>query len=138
MLQEALPGVDPTTSRRAARRVLAVDDNHDAADSLGWLLETLGAQVRVAYDGAEALRLIREWRPELVLLDVSMPGIDGLEVAAQVRADPGLDTVMLVALTGGGLDDDRRRSRQAGFDRHLLKPIDVDSLGAVLDEAQTH
>lgn len=135
MLQEASRAVDPSPSPQT-HRVLAVDDNHDAADSLAWLLETLGAEVRVAYDGREALQLIRDWHPELVLLDVGMPGMDGLEVAAQVRANRDFDDVMLIALTGAGLDDDRERARNAGFDRHLLKPVDPDRLSEVLEQAR--
>jgi len=124
------------TATAQGRRVLAVDDNRDAADSLGWLLRTLGAEAQVAYDGPTALQLICDWHPELVLLDVSMPGMDGLEVAKRVRSDPTLADVMLVALTGGGLEDDRRRSQEAGFDRHLVKPVDLGNLGEVLQDAQ--
>jgi CheY-like chemotaxis protein/two-component sensor histidine kinase len=116
----------------ASTRILAVDDNRDAADSLGTLLELVGAEARVAYDGASALAAIRQHRPTIVLLDIGMPDVDGYEVARRVRSDPELDGVTLIALTGWGQTEDRRRSQEAGFDHHLVKPVDLAALQALL------
>ena len=113
-------------------RVLVVDDNRDGADSLGLLLRFLGADVHVVYDGPAALAAIRTYRPAVVLLDIGMPGMDGHEVARLVRQEAELRGVVLVALTGWGQEEDRRRSRAAGFDHHLVKPVDAGALQALL------
>jgi len=126
-------------TRLAARRILVVDDNHDAASSLGRLLEVLGADVRVACDGREALEALDTFRPSVIVLDIGMPGMDGHEVARRVRQLPGGGNTMLIALTGWGQEEDRRRSQAAGFDHHLVKPADIGALQALLaalDEAQ--
>jgi len=117
----------------AARRVLVIDDNRDAADSTGMLLGALGAQARVAYDGESGLAAIKAWKPDAVLLDLGMPGMDGFEVARRIRADATLDALKLIALTGWGQQQDRQRTRDAGFDHHLVKPADPLSLQAALD-----
>jgi PAS domain S-box-containing protein len=114
------------------RRVLVVDDNPDGADSLAMLLRLEGQQVRVAYDGPAALALAREARPELVFLDLGMPDMDGFEVARRLRRDPELGGVVLIALTGWGQEHDRRRSAEAGFDHHLVKPVEPDAVREVL------
>ena len=114
------------------RRILVVDDNHDAADSLGMVLKFLGADTRVVYDGPSALAAIRSYRPTVVLLDIGMPGMDGHEVARRVRQEPELRNVVLIALTGWGQEEDRRRSRAAGFDHHLVKPVEAAALQALL------
>ena len=108
-----------------ARRVLVVDDNHDAADTLGELLSTLGAEVRVVHSGASALEAAEEFQPEVVLLDIGMPDMDGYEVARRLRAKPSHAATLLIALTGWGQDQDRRHSRAAGFDHHIVKPPDL-------------
>jgi len=114
-------------------RVLIVDDNTDAARTLGMLVETLGQnEVHVAYNGDDALRIAQEHRPDIVLLDLKMPGMDGYEVARRLRSESWGRDLTLVALTGWALEDHRRRSRDAGFDRHLTKPADVAALAAVL------
>jgi signal transduction histidine kinase len=118
--------------RAQARRVLVVDDNRDSAESLAALLGLLGHEVRQAYDGPRGLDLARTWVPDLVLLDLGMPGMGGHEVARRLRADPQLFDTTLVALTGYGAAEDRRTSREAGFDWHLVKPIDFDALEQVL------
>jgi len=115
------------------RRVLVIDDNRDAADSTAMLLGVLGAQPHVAYDGESGLAAIRTWRPDLVLLDLDMPGMDGFEVARRIRADAGTAGLPIVALTGWGQQQDRQRTLEAGFDRHLVKPADPQSLQAVLE-----
>ena len=122
----------PMRRYRGMTRVLVVDDNHDAADSLGALIGMLGADVRVAYDGRTALELFDAFRPAAVFLDLGMPDIDGYEVAHQIRSRPGARDTVLVALTGWGQERDRRRSAEAGFNRHLAKPADVETLQSVL------
>jgi signal transduction histidine kinase/CheY-like chemotaxis protein len=109
-------------------RVLIVDDNGDAAETLADVARLWGHEVQTAPDGASALRLLREFRPQIVLLDISMPGMDGYEVARRVRSCPELGPVSLIALTGHGQEQDRRRSLEAGFDHHLIKPVDPDAL----------
>ncbi len=114
------------------RRVLVVDDNRDAADSLSTLLKLLGADVFVAYDGPEALAILGQYKPEVVLLDIGMPGMDGHEVARRIRQQPEFQDVTLIALTGWGQQEDRHRSESAGFDFHLIKPADVNVLQSLL------
>jgi PAS domain S-box-containing protein len=114
------------------KRVLVVDDNQDAADSLGMLLQFLGAEVRVVHDGRSALAAMRANKPEVVLLDLGMPGMNGLEVARVMREDPALAGITLVALTGWGQREDRRRTHEAGFDYHLVKPADLSALQSIL------
>jgi PAS domain S-box-containing protein len=121
--------------RAPSRRVLVVDDNVDAAESLALALRLAGHDVRVAHDGPSALDAARAARPDVVLLDLGMPVMDGYEVARRLRREPGLDGVRLVALTGWGQEEDRRRTREAGFDGHLVKPVEVDIIQAVLAEA---
>jgi signal transduction histidine kinase len=110
------------------RKVLVVDDNCDAADSLAMLLGLAGADVHLAYDGASALKAIPVHRPHVVLLDVGMPGMDGYTVASHIRQDPQNNDMLLVALTGFGQEQDRKRSAAAGFDEHLTKPADLEVL----------
>ena len=114
------------------RRVLVVDDNRDVADSLGLLLQSLNVDVRVTYDGRSALEMISALKPEMVFLDLGMPEMDGYETARRLRQLPDGRAVQLVALTGRGQEEDRRRSLQAGFDKHLVKPVDVKLLQALL------
>ena len=117
----------------AHRRVLVVDDNHDAADSLGMLLEFLGAEVKIVHDGKSALAAMGEFNPTAVLLDLGMPGMNGLEVARRMREDPKFRDTTLVAVTGWGQREDRRRTHEAGFDYHLVKPADLGALQAILN-----
>ena len=114
------------------RRVLVTDDNVDAAEALGVLLEILGAEVRVVHDGPSALAAYADYAPDLVLLDIGMPDMDGYEVARRIRAAPGPHRAKLVALTGWGQAEDSRRAREAGFDQHIVKPADIDVLKALL------
>jgi PAS domain S-box-containing protein len=113
-------------------RVLLVEDNVDAADSLTILLELLGHDVRVAYDGLAALDAVRAGVPDVVLLDIGLPGLDGYEVARRIRGLAGAERVVLIALTGYGRDEDRARTQAAGFDLHLVKPVDPDALQGVV------
>jgi CheY-like chemotaxis protein len=126
-------GEQPTRTRKAfPRRVLIVDDNTDAADTLAVLLRIMGHDVRTAYDGPTALDSARAQPPDVVLLDIGLPGTDGLEVARRLRRDLGLTGASLVALTGFGQDEDRRRSEEAGFNAHLVKPVDLEALHDLL------
>jgi CheY-like chemotaxis protein len=117
---------------RERQRILVVDDNRDAADTLGDLLELMGADVRVVYDGASALEAISAFRASVVMLDLGMPGMDGYEAARRIRAQPGSGDTTLIALTGWGQASDRRRTQQAGFRHHLVKPVDIDTMQTVL------
>jgi len=126
--QQDKTGAETKPGMQAPTRVLVVDDNRDSADSLAILLRLQGHDVRVAYDGPAALKSIEQDRPQLALVDVGMPGMDGFEVARNVRGDPKFNDVKLVAVTGWGQEKDRRASAAAGFDHHLMKPISLDSL----------
>jgi CheY-like chemotaxis protein len=121
----------------AARRVLVVDDNRDAAESLGMILRLLGAEVRVAHSGPEALASLGDFEPSVALLDIAMPGMDGLELARRIREDPRFERVTLIALTARGQNEDRRRSLDAGFDHHLVKPADLGALESLLASSAT-
>jgi DNA-binding response OmpR family regulator len=115
------------------RRVLVVDDNADAADSLAMLLQVRGDEVRVAYDGEEALMAESEFQPQVVLLDIGMPKLSGYEVARRIRDARG-SGVLIIAITGWGQDEDRQRAREAGFDHHFTKPVDFAALLEVIDK----
>jgi signal transduction histidine kinase/ActR/RegA family two-component response regulator len=117
------------------RRILVVDDNVDSAESLGLLLRLSGHKVHTAYSGRSALEAAQLNRPEIVMLDIGMPGMDGLEVARRLRDELGLQDVLLVAMTGYGQDEDRRRSQLAGFNSHLVKPIDLERLNTLLEQS---
>ncbi|RPI41656.1 MAG: response regulator, partial [Betaproteobacteria bacterium] len=123
---------------RLRMRVLIVDDNVDAAQSLAMVLEGFGAEVCIAHDGTEALRLFPEQRPVAVLLDIGMPGMDGYEVARRMRAQYPDNPAVLVALTGWGQEDDRRRAHEAGFNHHIIKPADIDALRELLLSLEQH
>ncbi len=113
-------------------KVLVVDDNVDAAQSLGMLLETSGHHVLLAYDGASALRLVREFAPDVALLDIGLPVVDGFLVAKRIREDPALRNVLLVAVTGYGRDSDMQHAREAGFDHQLVKPVHYAQIEGIL------
>jgi signal transduction histidine kinase len=115
-----------------ARRILIVDDNRDGAESLAMMLGLWGHEVSIAYDGATALRLANSERPELVFLDIGLPEMDGYTVAQRLRAAPETNGLVLVALTGYGQDEDRRRSERAGFNLHLVKPLDPEVVQELL------
>ncbi|MDO9384976.1 MAG: PAS domain-containing protein [Hyphomicrobiaceae bacterium] len=120
----------------ALTRVLVVDDNHDAGDSLAMILEMLGADVRVARGGVEALETFSSYQPSVVLLDIGMPGMNGYEVARAIRSGYPGNPVVIVALTGWGQEEDRRRSKEAGFDHHLVKPAEIDALQELLSSIE--
>jgi PAS domain S-box-containing protein len=116
----------------AKKRILVVDDNHDAGDSLGMILERLGAEVRIVRDGPEALAAFPAYDPSVVLLDIGMPGMDGYEVARTLRERFPERNAALVALTGWGQEKDRQQARDAGFDHHLVKPAEIGALKELL------
>jgi CheY-like chemotaxis protein len=120
-----------TDFKAPPRRVLIVDDNEDAANSLAMILELGGHVTASVYTAAEALQRAAAFRPDVVLLDIGLPGMDGYEVALKMRELPGLRNIRLVAVTGYGRSDDRLRARDAGFDDHLTKPVEF----AVLERA---
>jgi PAS domain S-box-containing protein len=128
----ASPQADRIEPPAIGRRVLVVDDNLDGAESLSHMLGLLGHVTEMVHDGPAALDAVGGFRPEIVLLDIGLPGMDGYEVAHRLRAEPGTAEVILVALTGWGSGDDRRRTREAGFDHHLTKPVAPDELRRVL------
>jgi len=125
-------GPERRKSDLARFRILVVDDHHDAGDSLATLLRLLGHQVRVAYDGMAGLEAARVFRPQVALLDIGMPGIDGIELAKRLRREPEFDDMLMIALTGYGRDEDRRRSSEAGFNAHLVKPVDIAALNGMI------
>jgi CheY-like chemotaxis protein len=125
---------EPMTAQvpAASRRILIVDDNLDGAESLAMVLEEAGHTTHVAHDGVEAIAAAERVRPEAVLLDIGLPKLDGYEVCHRIRETSWGKPLLMVALTGWGQDEDRHRSRQAGFDAHLVKPVDFELLFKLL------
>jgi CheY-like chemotaxis protein len=135
------PAVSKLQSSRSAEtankkaRILVVDDNVDTVRGLERLLKLIGHETARAHDGHEALQLARKFRPEFILLDIGLPGMDGYEVAARMRQEEWCKDAVIVAVSGYGQDEDRRRSTEAGFDHHLIKPIDHDALLSLISPA---
>lgn len=131
---EATPWVMKTElpQPRPGRRIVVADDNRDAADSLAKLLTMMGNEVQTAYDGVDAVDLASQFRPDVVMLDIGMPRMNGLEACRRIREVPGLENAVMIAVTGWGQDEDRLRSKEAGFDLHLTKPIDPAALDSLL------
>ena len=117
-----------------ARRILVVDDNRDSATSLAMLLDLTGNETRTAHDGLEAVEAAATFRPEVVLLDIGLPKLNGYEAAHKIREQQWGKKMVLVALTGWGQEDDRQRSREAGFDGHIVKPVEYTALMKLLAE----
>lgn len=117
-------------------RILVVDDNKDSADSLAMLLRLKGNEIRTAHDGLEAVRVAETFHPELVLLDIGLPRLNGYDVARHIRQQRWSRDVILVALTGWGQDEDRRRSKEAGFNFHIVKPVELSALESLLADSQ--
>ena len=138
---EAEPPAAPTSQKagqaghQMPRRVLIADDNLDAAESLQLWLEMAGHDVHVAHDGHAAVAAAESLQPEVVLLDLGMPGLSGLEAARSIRQTPWGQTMVLIALTGWGQEEDRRQTREAGFDHHLIKPVSPDEIEALVRSA---
>jgi PAS domain S-box-containing protein len=126
----AVTGASTTSSTE--KRVLVVDDNRDSARSLAMLLEISGYTVDVTFDGPEALKMFEATLPDIVLLDIGMPGMDGYEVARRIRSTAHGSATLLIALTGWGQAEDKRRAAEAGFDHHLTKPVDLELLDSLL------
>ena len=122
-------------NKPSARRILIVDDNRDSADSLGMLLSMMGNKVYTAQDGLEAVGAAAAFQPDVVLLDIGLPKLNGYEACRRIREQEGGERMLLVALTGWGKEEDRRRSKEAGFDHHLTKPIEFDALQKLLAES---
>ncbi len=123
----------PAAPARSRRRVLVADDNRDSALTLSIMLEAMGNEVRVAHDGEEAVAVAAAFRPDAILLDIGMPRMNGYDACARIRREPWASATTVVALTGWGQDADKSRSRAAGFDRHLVKPVEPATLAALLE-----
>jgi CheY-like chemotaxis protein len=137
-LSDAQPTEEPSTEAPArldhtSRRILIVDDNADAAESLASVLELSGHRVSVAYDGPSAIEVAIAERPDVIFLDIGLPGMDGYEVAAALRQRAELCDARIVAITGYGQDRDRQRTRDAGFDQHIVKPVNLNDLWDLLE-----
>jgi CheY-like chemotaxis protein/nitrogen-specific signal transduction histidine kinase len=126
---------DADASAPARRRILVADDNIDAADTLAMLLEMQGHETRTATDGSQAVELAAAFRPDIIFMDVGMPRVDGLEATRQIRAQPWGNSILIVALTGWGQPNDRRQTHEVGMNLHLVKPIDLEGIAAVLAHA---
>jgi CheY-like chemotaxis protein len=131
-----LPATDPCAQAGGpasqTRRILVVDDNRDSADSLAIWLQLAGHEVTTTYDGQDGLQAARQLRPDIVLLDIGLPGLDGYEVARRLREEFRMFDMLLIATTGYGKEEDRWLSQQAGFNAHLVKPVDVDELQEII------
>jgi CheY-like chemotaxis protein len=134
MTRQSRSSARPAEGGEGQRRVLVVDDNRDSAETMAELVKIWGYEVRTAHDGPAALDCARSFRPHVVLLDVGLPGMDGYELAQRLRAE-GLAGNLLVSVTGYGQDEDRRRAAEAGFDHHLTKPVDPDTLQRLVSQA---
>jgi DNA-binding response OmpR family regulator len=119
--------------REAVRRVLVVDDNRDSAESLALLLNVTGIETDTAHDGLEAVAAAERFRPDVVLLDIGLPKLNGFDAALRIREQPWGKSMVLVAVTGWGQEEYRRKARDSGFDIHLVKPVDPDTLMKLLD-----
>jgi CheY-like chemotaxis protein len=136
VVQPPKPPARPTIGAptfTTARRILVVDDNRDSADSLALLLRLSGHVTYTAYDGVEAVEAATNLQPDVILLDLGLPKLNGYDAARRIREQRGNDGLVLVALTGWGQDEDRRRSEKAGFDAHLVKPVDEVALAKLLE-----
>jgi CheY-like chemotaxis protein len=132
--EDVSAGPSPPRVPHPGLRILVVDDNADAAESLALLLRLHGHDVRLAPDGPAALALLKESAPDVVLLDLGLPGMDGHEVGRRLRRQPGCERTRVVALTGSESDEDRLQAREAGFDAYLVKPVDLEDLDRILSE----
>lgn len=115
-------------------RILVADDNEDSASAMTIILKLLGNEVRTAHDGLEAVKIAEEFRPELILLDIGMPEMNGFDVCRHIRQQPWAGNVIIAALTGWGQDEDKRLSLEAGFNHHLVKPVDPYALETLLKD----
>jgi CheY-like chemotaxis protein len=126
-------GAQPESERRPiSLRVLVVDDNVDSAETIGFVLRKMGHQIRTEYDGASAIAAADAFRPDLILLDIGLPGMNGHEVAREIRQTPWGGTTTIIAVSGWGEESDRQESRAAGFDHHVTKPLDFEGVQRLL------
>ena len=117
-------------------KVLVADDNEDAAKTVGMLISTFGAQVTVAHDGEQAVTKAMDIRPHLILMDIGMPGMDGYEACRNIRAQSWGKDICIVALTGWSQDSDKQKTKEAGFSKHMVKPVSLMDIEVLLDECQ--
>jgi CheY-like chemotaxis protein len=140
-LQQELAALTHTGGPRRGpdrrRRILVIEDNRDSAESLQMLFEATGYEVRLAHTGTDGVRAASEWRPDAVVCDIGLPGMDGFTVARQLRANSGTAGVRLIAVTGYGREEDVEKARAAGFDDHLVKPVDPEKLLEKLEPVET-
>ena len=129
---EKMQKAEKTATAKPGLRVLVVDDNHDAAQVLCMLLQSIGVNVEAVDSGPAALATIRDYRPNVILMDIGMPGMDGNEVARRIRQQPEFNDIKLIAITGWGQEKDRQRSRESGFDHHLTKPVNFQALADLI------
>ena len=122
-----------STERTRPERVLVVDDNLDSANTMALLMESFGHETRVSHDGVDALREAIDYKPDVVLLDIGLPGLSGYEIARRIRMEPWGSTTLLIAVTGWGHEDDKRRAIEAGFDYHMTKPLSLEELKSTLE-----
>lgn len=132
---------DAAVPPTGGRRILVADDDQDSAESLAMLFQMMGHDVRSALNGLEAVDVAANFRPDLIVLDIGMPGLDGYEVCRRIRQQPWAQAVVIAALTGWTRDEDKDRSQEAGFDHYLVKPIDpqalTDLVGRISGQNQT-
>jgi PAS domain S-box-containing protein len=138
LVQASQKQLDQASRETVSRRVLVVDDNVDAAESIALLVRLWGHEVHISHTGPEALRAAEEYQPDIVMLDIGLPGMNGYEVARRLRQQPHFQHTILAAITGYGQEDDRRRSAEAGFDHHLTKPVEPEALEKLLEERKRH
>ena len=127
----------PSVPKARSRNILIIDDNEDSAQTLGDLLELAGHQATVAHNGPDGLAAAGRLRPDVVVLDIGLPGMNGYEVARRIRAEPWGAPILLIALTGWGQPQDKREAEAAGFDHHVTKPFDIDALDGLLQSGHT-
>jgi CheY-like chemotaxis protein len=127
---------DEPTAPKSSLRILIVDDNRDGADTLALMLGMVGNAIRTAYDGEEAVSATAEFQPDVVLLDIGLPKLTGYEACRRIREQPGGKQLLIIAQTGWGQEEDRQRTREAGFDHHLIKPVDPQALMKLLANEQ--
>jgi CheY-like chemotaxis protein len=128
----------PDSAPACKHRILVVDDNKDSAESMARLLQMFNHETRTAYDGPSALEAVASFQPDVLLLDIGMPGMDGFEVARRIRLMPRPDRMLIIALTGYGSEADRRQSQEAGVDHHLTKPARLEVLQKLLAAHPRH
>jgi CheY-like chemotaxis protein len=133
---QATQAEEAICSSTVGKRVLIVDDNVDAAETLAMMLELMGQQTRQAHEGNNALKVAQEYDPEVIFMDIGLPGLSGHEVVTRMRKELGMTAAYIIALSGYGTEEDRRKSFVAGFDNHLVKPLDPSTLPNILAAAE--